>query len=288
MYEFQKMHGLGNHFLFFDELHQDFGKLKSPETIKRLCHFKFGIGTDGVVFIMDPQTPGAHCRMQIFNTDGTEPEMCGNAIRGVAHLYKKHHQGHEPIVIDTKGGVREIRSGEVKDGVCSYTVDMGKPSFDLVTTGELAPETDRKPLEWRENIFEPIFVNVGNPHAVTFLSSPLTNDEMISSGAWMETHPNFPRRINVEFVEIVSRNEVRVNVWERGCGMTYACGTGATAVMAAGARIGKLDSPVTVHMPGGDLLISQNEGGNCFMTGPIQEVMTGELSPSFIDQILSL
>jgi diaminopimelate epimerase len=287
MYEFQKMHGLGNHFLFFDELHQDYGRLKKAEIIRKLCDVKFGIGGDGVVFIMDPKSPGSHCRMQMFNIDGSEAEMCGNAIRGVAHRYKKHNQGHDPILIETKGGIREVRANDAKDGVCYYTVDMGKAVFDLTATGDLLSPTERKPLHWREETLEPLYVHVGNPHAVLFLKSPLNSDEMLALGAWMETHPNHPSRINVEMVEICSPGEVKVTVWERGCGMTFACGTGATAVAGAGIKSGQLQSPVTVHMPGGDLVISLAENGHLFMTGPVQEVVEGKLSPSFVDSLLA-
>ncbi len=282
MFGFHKMHGLGNSFIFFDELGQDLAVLKNPRILRLLCSSGRGLGGDGVIFIQPPRDKKHHCRMQMFNTDGTEAEMCGNAIRGVAHLYRQHHLGHEPLLIETLSGVKEIHAGTVKDGKCQYRVEMGKPSFDLTATGELLSPRDRKPLHWQEETLEPVYVNIGNPHAMLFLSSPLTQDEMIALGAWLEVHPNHPRRINVEFVEILSPQEAKVTVWERGCGMTQACGTGATAVAAAGIKLGKLTSPVTVHMPGGDLVISQDERGVLFMTGPIQEVAVGQLSASFL------
>lgn len=282
MFGFHKMHGLGNHFIFFDEMGHDLSVLKRPKVLRLLCNPGRGMGGDGVIFIQSPRDPAHHCRMQMFNTDGTEAEMCGNAIRGVAHLYKMHHLGHEPVLIETLSGVKEVRSEAVRDGMCFYRVEMGRPTFDLVSTGELLPPSDCKPLHWQGETLEPAYVNVGNPHAMLFLSSPLTQDEMIALGAWLETHPNHPRRINVEFVEVLSPHEAKVTVWERGCGMTQACGTGATAVTAAGIKRGKLQSPVTIHMPGGDLIITQDERGVMFMTGPIQEVAAGQLSPSFL------
>ena len=288
MFCFHKMHGLGNQFIFFDELNQDLSRLKKPGILRTLSDPGYGLAGDGVIFIQPPRDPKNHCCMQMFNVDGTEAEMCGNAIRGVAHLFKQRHLGFDPISIETKCGVKEVRSGVVKDGKCHYRVEMGTPAFDLTTTGELLSAKDRKPLRWKEKILEPFYVNVGNPHAMLFLDSSMTRDEMISLGAWLESHPNHPRRINVEFVEVLSTREVKVSVWERGCGMTKACGTGATAVSAAGIKLGKLVSPVTVHMPGGDLSISQSTGGVLFMTGPVQEIASGQLSASFVHDLFSL
>ena len=283
MFEFHKMHGLGNYFLFFDELMQDFSRLKQPQVIRTLCDARFGVGADGLVFVMPPVENHHHCRMQVFNADGSEAEMCGNAIRGVAHWYKKHHLGFEPILVETRSGLRQVYSSEVREGVCMYRVEMGVVNFDLTTTGELVPEPSRKPLTWDEEPLSLHYANVGNPHAVLFMDTPLTTDAQIKLGAWLETHPNHPRRINVEFVEILSPHEVNVTVWERGCGMTHACGTGGTAVAASGIKAGKLQSPVTVHMPGGDLILEQGENGVMFMTGPVQEVADGHLAPSFVD-----
>jgi len=287
MFEYYKMHGLGNHFIFFDEIQQNFSKLKKPGIIKALCDVRHGLGADGIVFIMDPQNPKYQCRMQMFNVDGTEAEMCGNAIRGVAHRFKSRNLGVEPILIETKSGVKEVRSLECRKGICFYKVDMGQASFDLVSTGDLVAKKDYKTLKWQDQEFNPVYVHVGNPHAVLFLTEKLSEDSMISLGAWLETHPNFPRRINVEFVEVRSKNEIDVHVWERGCGMTSACGTGATASAMAGIRNGKLESPVTVHMPGGDLVISCDTKGKLFMSGPIQEVAEGRLAPSFVDWLFS-
>jgi diaminopimelate epimerase len=286
MFEFQKLHGLGNHFIFFDEMGQDFQKLKQPAGIKAMCDVKYGLGADGIIFITDPTDATCQCCMQMFNVDGSEAEMCGNAIRGVAHLYKNHHKGIEPIRIQTRAGVREIRSAGEKDGACFYTVDMGKAQFDLTKTGDQLPADKQKPMVWHDDSVQPYYVHVGNPHAMLFLESKMDRDAMISMGAWLEMHPNHPRRINVEFVEVLGKQEIRVTVWERGCGMTSACGTGATACVAMAIKLGKVSAPVTVHMPGGDLFISQNESGNLLMTGPVQEVAVGQLAPSFVDWLI--
>ncbi len=288
MIGFHKLHGLGNNFIFFNEINQDLSLLKKKEVIKLLCSTEQGIGSDGAIFLSLPRDPKHHCRMQMFNSDGTEAEMCGNAIRGVGHLFDDLHRGINPILVETAVGVKEVSYVGVEKGASFYKAQMGKALFDLVPTGELVPEEKRKTLDWKERNFSPIYVNVGNPHAVIFLKSPLKLDEMKSAGAWLETHANHPRRINIEFVEVISRNEAKVFVWERGCGMTQACGTGATAVAAAGIREGLFDSKVTIQMPGGNLVIEQNENQVLSMTGPVQEVATGQLSPSLVMQFGSM
>jgi diaminopimelate epimerase len=284
MIGFHKIHGLGNCFIFFEEFNQDLSFLKKPEIIKLLSETGKGLGSDGIVFVTRPKDPKHHCRMQMFNVDGTEAEMCGNAIRCVAHIYDHLHLGTDPILIETNGGIKEVRYVGVKDGEAFYKAQMGKPVLDLVSTGELVKEEKRKDLVWNSTTFKPVYVNVGNPHAVIFLDIPLSTDEMKTVGAWLESHANHPRRINVEFVEIVSRKEARVNVWERGCGMTQACGTGATAVAVAGIEKGLFDREVTIQMPGGSLTIEQLKTGELYMTGPVQEVATGTLAGSFLNK----
>lgn len=284
MIGFRKIHGLGNCFIFFDELHQDLSFLKKPEVIKLLCETSHGLGSDGLVFVGRAKDPKHHCRMQMFNTDGSEAEMCGNAIRCVAHIFDKLHQGVDPVLIETAGGLKEVSHAGVKDGQVFYKAQMGKAILDLVSTGELVSADKRKPLDWNGREFKPVYVNVGNPHAVIFVEMPMSNDEMKSVGAWLELHANHPRRINVEFVEVLSRNEARINIWERGCGMTQACGTGATAVTVAGIEKGLFDHEVKIHMPGGDLTIEQTADKDLYMTGPIQEVATGTLSSSLLNR----
>lgn len=285
MIGFHKIHGLGNCFIFFEEMNLDLSFLRKPEAVKLLCETSRGLGSDGLVFISKPKDHNHHCRMRIFNSDGSEAEMCGNAIRCVAHIYDHLHLGINPILIETNGGVKEVSFVELKNGQAFYKAQMGKAILNLVSTGELVSEEKRKTLIWNDRTFTPVYVNVGNPHAVLFMDAPLTMDEMKSLGAWLETHPNHPRRINVEFVEVSSRTEAKINVWERGCGITQACGTGASAVTAAGISEGLLDKRVTINMPGGSLVIEQGESDELFMTGPVQEVATGVLSSSLLHQL---
>jgi diaminopimelate epimerase len=285
MIGFHKLHGLGNCFIFFEEWHQDLRFLKNPELIKLICDTSKGLGSDGVVFISPPKDPKHNCRMQMFNIDGTEAEMCGNAIRCVAHLYSQLFLGVDNIQIETAVGVKSVKYVKTSCGEIFYQAEMGKALLDLVATGELAPESKRKPLVWKEQTLNPVYVNVGNPHAVLFMETLPAADEMKSIGAWLEYHANHPRRINIEFVKVLAKNKAQIHIWERGCGMTQACGTGATAVAMAGIEKGILSGPIEINMPGGALTIAKDTNDNLLMTGPVQEVMTGTLATSFLNSI---
>jgi diaminopimelate epimerase len=282
MIGFQKIHGLGNCFIFFEELTQNLSFLKRPEIIALLCDSSHGIGSDGAVFVRKPHDPKHHCRMQMFNTDGSEAEMCGNAIRCVAHIYQHLHCNSGPVIIETAGGVKLVKYIKEENGEVFYQAEMGQALLDLVASGELLTPEKRSELIWKDRTFKPVYVNVGNPHAVIFLKQQLSSDEMKTVGAWLESHKNHPRRINVEFVEIISPREANVHIWERGCGMTQACGTGATAVAVAGIEKGHFNNEVSIHMPGGTLIIEQNDHKDLFMTGPVQEVATGTISASLL------
>ncbi|MBF0547924.1 MAG: diaminopimelate epimerase [Candidatus Riflebacteria bacterium] len=284
MVEFQKMHHLGNNFIFFSELEEkkSLDALRTPSAVKMICDVKYGLGADGVVFLRPPENSKNNVRMQMFNCDGSEAELCGNALLGVGHAYLQKFPTNGPIKIETIGAIRELTSLKSKSAQPSYRIKLGTVNFDLEKTGDLLPSDNRKPLVWQEEKFEPIYAGFGNPHAVLFLDSPLSNDAMISVGAWLETHSNHPRRINVEFAKVINNNQVEMHVWERGCGMTNACGTGAAAVASTGVKTGKLKSPVTVRMPGGEILI-EVEGETVYLTGTIQEVACGKLAQSFFD-----
>lgn len=284
MIGFHKMHGLGNCFIFFSELHQNLSLLKTSKAIKALCATSHGIGADGVVFIGKANDPSNQCKMEIYNSDGTEAEMCGNAIRGVAHFYDRLYNDISCVRIETRKGVREIIKAGLKNGMPHYRVQMGSALTDLVATGELAPPETRQALESHNMALDPVYINVGNPHAVIFLPNVLNHDIMGEIGAWLETHSNHPKRINVEFVELISEDRARVTVWERGCGFTEACGTGATAVTAAGIIKNHFRNKAVIEMPGGELFI-EKENELFYMTGAIQEVASGQLSVSFVAQI---
>ena len=282
------MHHLGNHFILFDELgvgEKEYARLRTASAVRAICDSQFGLGADGVVFLRKPADNKHSCRMQMFNRDGSEAEMCGNALLALGHLFLQRHRSPAPILVETGGGVREVHAtGASEEGLPRYRIDLGQVGFDLESTGELLSAGKRKDLVWRDEALTPTYANVGNPHAVLFSDQGFENDAMLSLGAWLEMHPNHPRRINVEFARVLDPHQVQVHVWERGCGMTNACGTGAAAVAASGIRQGRLKSPVTVNRPGGRLLI-ELEGASTFLTGAVQEVADGRLSESFVKRI---
>ncbi|MFZ2959246.1 MAG: diaminopimelate epimerase [Candidatus Ozemobacteraceae bacterium] len=305
---FWKMHHLGNHFVFLNEFafssaseaDAQWNFLKTPGAVRLMCDPARGIGADGVVFLRRPHLLPGDARMQIFNRDGGEAEICGNALLCLGHLYQSVIDSRSSTVsIEAGGSLRELVMQELESGFPRYRLQLGTVSFDLFKTGELDHLLSREPLLFthhgtsikkdEENnpvaLPEPIYVNVGNPHAVFFFDHPLPFSDMEALGSQLETHPRHPRRINVEFVTVESPSHARVYVWERGCGMTDACGTGAAAVCAAGVREGRLQTPVTIHMPGGSLQVDVDSQGHVALTGTVHETVHGELSLDFLRRL---
>lgn len=272
--KFSKWHGLGNDFILL-ELAKN-SPFQAGEVVKRLCDRHFGIGADGVVTIRP--LGGAAFEMRIYNSDGTEPEMCGNATRCVG-LYIKRRQlcrGNE-FELHTRGGV--VRPKVLENG--SVTVDMGAPRLlrgEIPVTGDPAEEAREVKLHVDGRDFTAFCVSMGNPHAVIFVPD-INAVELEKWGPVFECDPQFPRKINVEFVEVRSPRMVRMRVWERGCGVTSACGTGSCATAVAGRLSGRTEESVTVLLDGGELVIEYSpEGDNhVYMTGPAAEVFRGEL-----------
>ena len=269
---FTKMHGIGNDFIIVDGIRQ--GVNAGALDVPRLCDRHFGIGADGVILALPSDC--ADARMRIFNADGGEPEMCGNGIRCLAkYLYDEGLVRKTGMSIETGAGVLGITLELMKGQVARVAVDMGAPVF----------EPERIPVAGLSNIFTAqlddrslsfFCVSMGNPHAVTFDACP--EDERFERwGRIMERHPNFPARANVEFCRINPDQSVTVRVWERGDGPTLACGTGACAVVAAGASRGLIPPQAVVHLPGGDLDISWGEDGHVTMVGGAERVFTGEM-----------
>lgn len=278
---FIKMHGTGNDFIVVDgrsflPVTEEWLKEKAPE----LCNRHFGIGADGILVILPSER--ADARMRIFNPDKSEAESCGNGIRCVARVLACH-QGHQKgcVSIETLAGVQAVTYERESDGNFRFTVDMGPPIL----------EPERIPTllgDGRTALNVPIFcppagsfvghcVSMGNPHLVIFAGAV---DELPLErvGPFLENHPAFPKRTNVEFVEVLSRDRLRVRVWERGAGITLACGTGACASVVAAILTGRTDNTVTVSLPGGDLTIQWNGEGGVLMNGPAVEVFRGEVS----------
>lgn len=257
---FTKMHGLGNDFVVLDARETPLPPLDAA-SISALADRHTGIGCDQLV-VLEPSDQ-ADFRMRIYNCDGGEVESCGNASRAVARLHAAQAR------VETGGGV--ITLVPTASGA---RVDMGKPRFgwDEIPLA-YAMDTLAMPVGW-EDLENPVAVNVGNPHAVFFVDDSDATD-LARLGPLIEHDPLFPQRVNVNVATVESRNAIRLRVWERGAGLTLACGTGACASAVAAIRRGLCDSPVKVSLPGGALQIEWDADGEIVMTGPACESFRG-------------
>ena len=269
---FTKMHGIGNDFIVADAIRNPFPT--DPAALaRRLCARRFGVGADGLI-LMCP-SDRADATMRIFNSDGSEPEMCGNGIRCAAKfLYDSGLCRREEMAIDTRAGVKAIRLQP--DGPRALvTVDMGAPDFAPARIPVAAPG-NRIRVDLGGRAVEFFCASMGNPHAVTFDLYP-EEDDFRRFGAEMERHPLFPARANIEFCRVEDAEHVRVTVWERGDGPTLACGTGSCAVLAAGVELGLLRRSAEIRLPGGALRDEWRDDGHIYMTGPAKTVFTGSI-----------
>ncbi|MCR4666360.1 MAG: diaminopimelate epimerase [Desulfovibrio sp.] len=274
---FTKMQGLGNDYVYINCFTEE---IADPESLARkISDRHFGVGSDGLVLIMPSEV--ADIRMRMFNADGSEAQMCGNASRCVGkYAYENGLVKTNHIRLETKAGIKEI-SLIIEDGrVTGATVDMGKP---ILTSGRIpldpiwSPRTPclQNPLTIDGVTYALTCVSMGNPHAVLFVDD-LTNLDLPHLGPLIENNPVFPERTNTEFVQILSRNEVRMRVWERGAGETLACGTGACAVCVASVLNQHCDRTIKVHLLGGDLSITWQENtDHVLMTGAAETVFDG-------------
>ena len=273
---FTKMHGAGNDYVYincFDEpVPRDI-----PKTAIAISDRHTGVGGDGLVLICPSEV--ADARMRMFNADGSESEMCGNAIRCVAKYVSDRGIARKPeLKIETGRGVLTMQLFTGRDGkVEQVTVNMGAPILEsarIPTTLPGDPPQNAK-LEVAGKTIEVTCVSMGNPHCVTFVDE-VNDDWVLRVGPQIEHHPAFPRRVNAEFIQVVSPDEFIMRVWERGSGETLACGTGACASAVAGALTGRTNRTVTAHLRGGDLKLEWASTGEVFMTGPATEVFSGE------------
>lgn len=274
---FTKMHGLGNDFIIVA------GEQALPDNVaelaESLCNRFFGIGADGLVYILPSEN--ADFRMRIINSDGSEAEQCGNAIRCVAkYVYDNGLTNQEEITIETLGaGVQRVQLTVEGGKVQKVRVDMGEPILNglQVPTTVDAERVIEHPIEVDGREFKFTAVSMGNPHCVIYVDDAVGFD-LETWGPKLETHPMFPRKINVEFATVNSRTQADMRVWERGAGPTLACGTGACATLVASVLTGATDRTATISLKGGDLLIEWNENDNhIYMTGPAAEVFRGAL-----------
>lgn len=274
--EFIKMQGIGNDFVFLDHFSDSDVDVDYPELARKLCHRQFGIGADGLVVVLPSNV--ADARMRIFNSDGSEPEMCGNGIRCFArYIYDQGIVISDPMLVETGAGILKLVL-YVKEGqVQGVQVDMGEPILRadrIPVLGEGEPVVGQS-IEVLGKNYIYTAVSMGNPHCVIFVEDFSTLD-FERLGPAIEKHPLFPRKTNVEFIQINSPQEITMKVWERGAGPTLACGTGACASVVAAVLNHKTDRAVTVHLPGGDLFIEWGHDNHVYMTGPGAYVFKGE------------
>jgi diaminopimelate epimerase len=292
MVRFTKMHGAGNDFICLDGVGEpglgrrdDLGRLAAAA-----CDRRTGIGGDGLILIQEqesgldaPMGPGV--RMRMFNADGTESEMCGNGVRCVAKYAVDHGlvelDGEHGLWVRTGAGAVRATCRLGPRGVEAVTADMGEPVLELADV-----PVDRARLDGGDGpgytvavegtAREAVFVSMGNPHAVFFVDD-VRRIDLARVGPPLERHGAFPQRMNIHFVQVAGPDEVSVRTWERGSGITGACGSGACAVCVAGVLTGRSGDQVLVHLPGGDLELAWDRGaGRVFMTGPAVEVFSGQ------------
>ncbi|MEB3359756.1 MAG: diaminopimelate epimerase [Synechococcales bacterium] len=274
--EFVKYHGLGNDFILVDNRQQATPRI-TPEQAVKWCDRNFGIGADGVIFAL-PGEQGADYTMRIFNSDGSEPEMCGNGIRCLARFIA-NLEGQSPAAeptyrIHTLAGL--ITPQLRPDG--QVTVDMGEPRLLAAEIPTTLVAADQKaiaqPLEAAGQTWSVTCVSMGNPHCITFVADVDAID-LASIGPQFEHHPVFPQRTNTEFIRMIRPDYLKMRVWERGAGATLACGTGACASLVAAVLTGQSDRHATVELPGGCLDIDWRSDNRLYMTGPAAQVFSG-------------
>lgn len=261
---FVKMHGLGNDFVVLDGRAQPLPTIDC-QAAAALSDRHTGIGCDQLI-VLEPSA-SADFRMRIFNSDGSEVEACGNATRAVGLLHGA------PATIETKGGL--LRSTPTDAGI---SVEMGIPNFDWNRIPlAYAMDTLHMPVGW-EDLADPVAVNVGNPHAIFFVPD-CDQVDLARLGPLIETDPLFPERVNVNVATVTARDAIRLRVWERGAGLTRACGTGACATAIGAMRRGLVDRRATVTLPGGPLVIEWRDDGQIIMTGAATESFRGSFDP---------
>ena len=276
MIKFTKMHGLGNDYVYIDAISQNIER--KSELAQFVSNRNFGVGSDGLILI--ERSTVADFKMTMFNSDGSQAEMCGNGIRCVAKfVYDKKMTDKTTLKIETLAGIKilelDIEKGEVK----KVRVDMGAPILEAEKIPVISTENPVKNLVLtaKDKEFKFTCVSMGNPHAITIVEDTEKFD-VKKYGEELEVDKAFPRRTNVEFVQIVDKNTIKMRVWERGAGETLACGTGACATAVACNLNGLTDRKVTIELLGGNLEIEWNkENNHVYMTGPATTVFEGEL-----------
>lgn len=276
-FKFEKWNGLGNDFVFVngaEETIEDY----SAAAIE-VCDRHFGVGADGLVLILPCDQEEIDFEMRIFNSDGSEAEMCGNATRCIAkYIAENGLSDKKELHILTKAGIIIPTLAEMADGSVEVRVNMGRPRLvpsEIPVTSDTEDTIISQPITAGGMTFAMTTVSMGNPHCVIFVEdiNEIALDEV---GPKLEIHERFPRKINVEFAQVLSKNEIRMRVWERGAGITLACGTGSCATIVAAVLNGKTERQADVILDGGTLHLEwSEEDGNVYMTGPATKVFDG-------------
>lgn len=270
---FSKMHGLGNDFVVIDGVSQSVRL--TPEKIRYIADRNFGVGCDQILLVETPETPDVDFRYRIFNCDGSEVENCGNGARCFAVFVRERKlTGKSVIKVETAGGLIELRVQQDEQ----VSVDMGVPRLEPAQIPFVADaRAVTYPIEVAGKNYEISAVSMGNPHGVLIVDNVKTAP-VAEIGPILEKHARFPARVNVGFMQIVSRNEINLRVFERGVGETLACGTGACGAVVSGRLRGLLDDQVKVNLPGGSLQIQwAGDGQSVMMTGPAVTVFHGQI-----------
>ena len=272
--KFWKMHGLGNDYVVIDNRDERISDTEATDLARKLCRRRFSVGADGVLFVSDSKV--ADVKMRIFNADGSEAEMCGNGIRCFAkYCYENNIARKRELVVETLAGNKRawmmVESGLVQ----SVMVDMDLPAIERSRIPMLGEGTAVNiDLQVNGETYKATCLSVGNPHCVIFVDI-VADFPVQQIGPKIENHRIFLNKTNVEFAQVLGKNEVKVRVWERGCGETLACGTGACATVVAGNLLNKLGGKVLVHLLGGDLKVEYAE--RLLLNGPAEKVFEGIL-----------
>ena len=271
---FWKMHGLGNDYVIINNSDQKITNEGAPELARTLCRRRFSIGADGLLLVCPSNV--ADIKMRIFNADGSEAEMCGNGIRCFSkYCYENKIVTKTEFEVETLSGIKQICLSIEDSEVVSSKVDMGAPNWErsalpMQGQGTCINET----LEIDHELYRVTCLSMGNPHCIIFVEN-VEDFPVDIIGPTVETYRTFPNRINVAFVQVINRSDLKVRVWERGCGETLACGTGTCAAVAAANKLGKVGNNVTVHVLGGDLQVEV--GNTLFLSGAAEKVFEGVL-----------
>lgn len=277
-FQFTKMHGLGNNYIYVNTFQEQLEEGQLADIAKQVSNVYTGIGSDGLILICPSDK--AEVKMRIFNNDGSEGKNCGNGLRCVAKYAFEHNLVKEKTFkIETLSGLVEATIHVEDNQVNLVTIDMGSPRLtkaEIPMEGEGSEQTISESIEFSGQQYDVTAVSMGNPHLIFYVDN-INTAPVTTLGPIVEKDPRFPEGVNVEFVEVVSKNELHFRVWERGSGVTQACGTGACAAVVSSVLNNHTNQgeETVVHLAGGDLMINWTNDGNVLMTGPAEVICTG-------------